>query len=323
MIFNIQDRERIILVGSTLYITHPDCSLHNMRSWHPESAKRLAAIHDRLCNTDLIWCLREINAPQAEEKDLLRCHTADYLNFIKSNIPTDGYFNIDNEETSLNPHTWAAALRAAGSGIIAVDELMQSRAKNAFCSVRPPGHHAESDKSMGFCFFNNAAIAARYAIEKYGLSRIAIVDFDVHHGNGTEQILANDPHVEMFSFFQHPFFPYSGAENVAPNMHNVPLKAYSGRPEIEEAVREVWLPIMEDYQPELIIICAGFDAHREDDMGQMTLVEQDFVWLTKELMAVADRYCQGRVISFLEGGYNLNALARSAVEHVRALAGFC
>jgi acetoin utilization deacetylase AcuC-like enzyme len=200
---------------------------------------------------------------------------------------------------------------------------MQSRAKNAFCSVRPPGHHAEPDKSMGFCFFNNAAVAARYAIDKYGLSRVAIIDFDVHHGNGTEQIFANDPHVKMFSFFQHPFFPYSGAEDVAPNMHNVPLKAYSGRQEIEEAVKTVWLPIMDAYRPELVIICAGFDAHRDDDMGQMTLVEQDFVWLTKELMAVADRHCQGRVISFLEGGYNINALARSAVEHVRALAGFC
>lgn len=294
-----------------------------MRSWHPESAKRLAAIHDRLCATDLIWCLKEMDAPQATEEDILRCHQAGYVDFIKSNTPSEGYFNIDNEETSLNPHTWTAALRAAGSGLLAVDELMQSQAKNAFCSVRPPGHHAESDKSMGFCFFNNAAVAARYAIDKYGLSRVAIIDFDVHHGNGTEQIFANDPHVKMFSFFQHPFFPFSGAEDVASNMHNVPLKAYSGRREIEEAVRTVWLPVMDTYKPELVIICAGFDAHRDDDMGQMMLVEQDFVWLTKELMAVADRHCQGRVISFLEGGYNINALARSAAEHVRALAGFC
>ena len=311
------------MVGGTLYITHPDCSLHNMRSWHPESAKRLAAIHDRLCGTDLIWCLKEMQAPQATEEDILRCHQADYVNFIRANIPSEGYFNIDNEETSLNPHTWTAALRAAGAGILAVDELMQGRAKNAFCSVRPPGHHAESNKSMGFCFINNAAVAARYAIDKYDVSRIAIVDFDVHHGNGTEQIFANDPHVEMFSFFQHPFFPYSGAEEVASNMHNVPLKAYSGRQEIEEAVKTVWLPMMDAFQPELIVICAGFDAHRDDDMGQMMLVEQDFVWLTKELMAVADRHCHGRIISLLEGGYNLNALARSAVEHIRALAGLC
>ena len=309
--------------GSTLYITHPDCSLHNMRNWHPESSKRLAAIHDRLCLTDLIWCLKEMNAPQATEEDILRCHQADYVNFIRANIPSEGYFNIDNEETSLNPHTWSAALRAAGAGILAVDELMQGRAKNAFCSVRPPGHHAESNKSMGFCFINNAAVAARYAIDKYDVSRIAIVDFDVHHGNGTEQIFANDPHVEMFSFFQHPFFPYSGAEEVTSNMHNVPLKAYSGRQEIEEAVKTVWLPMMNAFQPELIVICAGFDAHRDDDMGQMMLVEQDFVWLTKELMAVADRHCHGRIISLLEGGYNLNALARSAVEHIRALAGLC
>ena len=310
-------------MNDTLYITHPDCSLHDMRSWHPESAKRLTAIHDRLCATDLIWCLKAMDAPQATEEDILRCHDAEYMHFIKSNIPAEGYFNIDNEETSLNPHTWKAALRAAGSGILAVDELLNARAKNAFCAVRPPGHHAEPNQSTGFCFFNNAAIAASYAVHKYGLERIAIIDFDVHHGNGTEKICANDPTIKMFSFFQHPFFPYSGTEDVASNMHNVPRKAYSGREEVEAAVNSVWLPIMEAYRPELVIICAGFDAHRDDDMGQMSLLERDFIWLTKQLMAVADRHCQGRVISFLEGGYNLSALARSATEHVRALAGFC
>lgn len=308
------------MVGGTLYITHPDCSLHNMRSWHPESAKRLAAIHDRLCGTDLIWCLKEMQAPQATEEDILRCHQADYVDFIKSNIPSEGYFNIDNEETSLNPHTWAAALRAAGSGILAVDELMQSRAKNAFCSVRPPGHHAEPDKSMGFCFFNNAAVAARYAIDKYGLSRVAIIDFDVHHGNGTENILAGDDRVLMVSFFQHPFYPYSGDKEPASNMLNVPMPAYTKGMEVREMIEMMWLPRLEAFKPEMIFISAGFDAHREDDMGQMGLTENDYTWITEKIKDVARRFSKGRIVSCLEGGYMMSPLARSVEAHLRVLA---
>lgn len=305
----------------TLFITHPTCRLHMMHRWHPESPKRIDAINDRLLASGLSSYLTHMDAPKASVVDLSRVHHVSYIDFIRENTPEEGYFNIDTEETCLNPHTYTAALHAAGSGILAVDQLMSKQSKNAFCCVRPPGHHAEPNRSTGFCFFNNAAVAVAYAIEKYGLRRIAIIDFDVHHGNGTERIFENHPYVRMYSFFQHPLFPHSGTENVAPNMINAPLPAYSGFAEVEKVVNEQWLPNMREYQPEMVIICAGFDAHREDEMGQMTLVEKDFVWLTEQLMAVADEYCEGRVISFLEGGYDLSSLGRSAVEHIKTLAG--
>lgn len=305
----------------TLYITHPTCRLHMMRSWHPESPQRLDAINDRLLASGVAYYVREAEAPKASEEDLLRVHKSDYVAFIRDNIPEGGYFNIDTEETCLNPHTYQAALRAAGSGIYAVDEIMAGHAKNAFCSVRPPGHHAEPDRSTGFCFFNNMCVAASYAIEKYGLERIALIDFDVHHGNGTEKIFENHPNIMMFSFFQHPLFPHSGTENVAQNMVNIPVPAYTRMAVIEELVKEQWLPKMREYNPQLIMISAGFDAHREDDMGQLDLVERDFAWLTQQLMDVADECCEGRIVSFLEGGYELSALGRSAVEHIKTLAG--
>lgn len=304
----------------TLYITHAMCRLHLMHKWHPESPQRLDAIHDRLNATGVFYYLQHLDAPVATEADLRRVHDADYIAFLRDNTPETGYFDIDTEETCMNPHTYQAALHAAGAGLLAVDQIMQGAAKNAFCSVRPPGHHAEPNRSLGFCFFNNAAVAAAYAIEQYGLQRIAIIDFDVHHGNGTEKIFANHPNVRMYSFFQHPLFPFSGTENPASNMRNAPLPAYAGRAAVEQVVNELWLPDMHAYQPELLIICAGFDAHREDDMGQMDLRERDFVWLTEQLMQVAQVHAQGRIISFLEGGYDLSSLARSAVEHIKTLA---
>ncbi len=304
----------------TLFITHPACRLHMMHRWHPESPKRLDAISDRLVASGVSDYVNHMEAPKASVLDLSRVHRVSYIDFIRENTPIEGYFNVDTEETCLNPHTYTAALHAAGSGILAVDQLMAKKAKNAFCSVRPPGHHAEPDRSTGFCFFNNVAIAAAYAIEKYGLKRIAIVDFDVHHGNGTEKIFEDHPFVRMYSFFQHPLFPHSGTENVAKNMLNTPVPAFTGMAQVERIVTEHWLPDMHAYQPELLLISAGFDAHREDEMGQMDLVEKDFVWMTEQLMQVADTYCEGRVISFLEGGYALSALGRSAVEHIKTLA---
>lgn len=305
----------------TLFITHPTCRLHMMRSWHPESPQRLDAINDRMLASGVAYYVKELEAPKATEADLARVHKPDYVFFIRDNIPESGYFNIDSEETCLNPHTYQAALHAAGSGILAVDEIMAGKAKNAFCAVRPPGHHAEPDRATGFCFFNNMCVAASYAIEKYGLERIALIDFDVHHGNGTERIFENHPNIMMFSFFQHPLFPHSGTENVAQNMVNIPVPAYTRMKVIEELVKEQWLPKMRDYKPQLIMISAGFDAHREDDMGQLDLTERDFAWLTQQLMEVADECCEGKVVSFLEGGYELSALGRSAVEHIKTLAG--
>ncbi|WP_028358013.1 histone deacetylase family protein [Brackiella oedipodis] len=304
----------------TLYITHPDCLLHEMQSWHPESPQRLEAINDRLLSSGLHDFLHHAEAPNATEEDLLSCHDADYIASIRDNIPTQGYYLIDSEETSLNPHTWQAALRAAGAGLLAVDEIMAHHYKNAFCAVRPPGHHAEPHKATGFCFFNNMAIAARYAIQQYDLKRIALIDFDVHHGNGTERIFAKDPAIQMYSFFQSPLFPHSGEVSLGKNMHNTAVPAYTRMSRIKEIVEQDWIPGIRQFAPQMIMISAGFDAHREDDMGQLDLLEGDFVWITEQIMQLAETYCDGRIISFLEGGYNLSALARSTVEHIRTLA---
>jgi acetoin utilization deacetylase AcuC-like enzyme len=221
----------------------------------------------------------------------------------------------------MNRHTWTAALRSAGAALAATDAVLAGELDNAFCAVRPPGHHATHSKAMGFCFFNNVALAAKYAVERHGLTRVAVVDFDVHHGNGTEDILAGDERFLMVGFFQHPFYPYSGAEHPAPNMRSIPVPAYSRGMHIRDVFASFCLPALEAFAPQLIVISAGFDAHREDDLGQLGLVESDYTWLTQRIMEVADRHAQGRIVSCLEGGYNLSALSRSVEAHVRALAG--
>jgi acetoin utilization deacetylase AcuC-like enzyme len=220
----------------------------------------------------------------------------------------------------MNPHSWQAALRAAGAAVAATDAVIEGRYDNAFCSVRPPGHHAEPARAMGFCLFNNVAIAARHALQVHGLSRVAIVDFDVHHGNGTEAAFAGDEHVLMCSFFQHPFYPFSGFDNQAPNMVNLPMPARSRGMAVREAIDLMWLTRLDEFKPEMIFVSAGFDAHREDDLGNMGLVEDDYAWITRKVREVAERHAKGRIVSCLEGGYNLSALGRSVVAHVRALA---
>ncbi|AZY50846.1 histone deacetylase family protein [Bordetella avium] len=301
-----------------MYLTHPSCKLHEMGSWHPESPQRLDAISDQLLASGLMPYLGEREVPAATRQDILRVHSAYHLDRLRGLSPEHGYAEID-PDTLMNPHTLEAAYHAAGAGIAAVDALMAGEARTAFCAVRPPGHHAEHSRAMGFCFFNNIAIAASYAMQVHGLTRIAIVDFDVHHGNGTEQAFAGDERVLMCSFFQHPFFPNSGAEHAAANMVNVPMDAYTTGPKVREVVRQQWLPRLEAHAPQLILVSAGFDAHREDDMAQMGLVESDYAWITDQLVAVADRYAQGRIVSTLEGGYSLSALGRSVVAHIRSL----
>jgi acetoin utilization deacetylase AcuC-like enzyme len=220
----------------------------------------------------------------------------------------------------MNVHTWDAALHAAGAAIAATDAVLGGELQNAFCSVRPPGHHACRDKAMGFCFFNNVAIAARHALERHGLKRVAIVDFDVHHGNGTEDIVAGDQRILMVSFFQHPFYPEGGTFSTASNLVNMPLAAYTKGDVVRELINHHWLPRLEAYRPEMIFFSAGFDAHRDDDLGQMGLVENDYAWITQRLKEVAMRHAKGRIVSCLEGGYNLDALARSVEAHIRVLA---
>ena len=304
---------------STAFISHPDSLQHEMGSHHPECPARVQAIEDQLILSRIDAYLTYIDPPLATEEQLALVHTPEHIERIKSNSPTSGYYAIDGD-TTMNPHTWQAALRSAGGAIAAVDAVMNKKAANAFSCLRPPGHHAEPHQAMGFCFFNNVAIAAKYALEHYGLERVAVIDFDVHHGNGTEAAFINEPRVLMCSYFQHPFYPYSEPRTDLPNMVNVPLPAYTAGPAVREVVELGWMPRLREFKPQFIFISAGFDAHREDDMGQMGLVEADYAWITRQLMTVANETAEGRIVSCLEGGYNLSALARSVVAHLKELA---
>ncbi len=307
---------------TTAYITHADCLRHEMGAGHPENPERLRAIDEHMRASGLLEELRCLEAPLAGSEDLSRVHRAAYVDLIFQNAPTEGYVQLD-PDTAMNPYSLAAAQRAAGAGIMAVDEVMSGRAQNAFCAVRPCGHHATRSRSMGFCIFNNIGVAAAHALEVKGLERVAIVDFDVHHGNGTEDMFSAiewRERVLMASFFQHPFYPNSGTVNPAPNMVNVPLAAGSDGAAARKVFEQNWLPALERFKPQMILVSAGFDAHEEDLLGGLALVEADYVWLTRELMAIALRHSQKRIVSMLEGGYNLSALGRSAVAHVATLA---
>ena len=305
---------------STAFISHRDCSLHDMGAMHPETPGRLSAINDHLIAQGLDHYFVFHDAPLASFEQLLRVHSAAHLERLKRNSPSLGVFHLD-PDTAMNPHTWQAALRAAGAGVSAVDMVMRGEVQNAFCSVRPPGHHAERENAMGFCFFNNIAVAAAHAIKAHGLSRVAIVDFDVHHGNGTEDCFRGNDQVLMVSMFQHPFYPYSGTEKPAGNMLNVPMPGGTDGESFRQMVSDQWLPRLREFKPEMLLISAGFDAHYEDDLGGMKLLEKDFMWVTEQLMLVADETAGGRIVSMLEGGYVFSALARSVAAHIKVLAG--
>lgn len=303
----------------TLYITHPDCRLHEMGPWHPECPQRLEAVSEALVVAGIKETLSHVQARPASDADLLRVHAPGYLAQIKACAPRTGYAQLD-PDTVMNRHTLAAARAAAGAGLVAVDHIMSGEARRAFCSVRPPGHHACSDQAMGFCFFNNLAVAVAYTLEKYGIKKIAIIDFDVHHGNGTEEIFSENPNVLMCSFFQQPLFPDVCAVNNGKNMLNIPLPPGATGTEVRAIVTDIWLPRLVAFQPEMLFISAGFDAHKEDELAQLGLVEADFAWITEQLVNLAECTAGGRIVSFLEGGYNLPALGTSALAHVQALA---
>lgn len=300
------------------YLTHPDCRLHEMGSDHPERPKRLEAIEDRLVSTGKDLALQRIEAPEVTREQLLRVHEADYLDWLEHHAPREGHFVIDSD-TSMNPHTLAAARRAAGAVVEAVEQVLHGDTDRAFCAVRPPGHHAEHDRAMGFCFYNNLGTGAAHAIEQHGLERVAIADFDVHHGNGTERLFHGHPNVLMCSSYQHPLFPNWGPEDAAPNAVHVPLPAGADSEAFRTGITEHWLPALDAFRPQLLMIAAGFDGHIEDPLSDLRLIDGDYAWVTRQLVAVAERHTGGRIVSSLEGGYSLDALARSVVRHIDEL----
>jgi len=305
----------------TAYINHVACTKHDMGRAHPESPARLAAIEDHLISSGIAGLLERHDAPAANVSELARVHPLEYIEAIRAASPRAGIVHLD-PDTAMCPHTWDAVLHASGAAVLATDLVVERRASSAFCAVRPPGHHATRTRPMGFCFFNNVAVAAKHALEHHGLERVAIIDFDVHHGNGTEDIFSDDERVVMASIFQHPFYPYSGTENVAPNMANVPLPAGSDGKALRTAVEKIWMPALDDFAPQMVFVSAGFDAHVEDDMAMLRFTEADYAWVTQRIKEVADKYADGRIVSVLEGGYALSALGRSVVTHLKVLGGF-
>lgn len=304
----------------TAYITHPACLKHDMGADHPECPARIQAIEDQLIASGMLPFLDHHQAPRASEAQLARVHERGYIRMIFDQAPSTGLIQLDGD-TAMNPHSLDAALHAAGAAVLGVDLVMSGRAENAFCNIRPPGHHAGRSSSAGFCIFNNVAVAAAHALEQYGLKRVAIADFDVHHGNGTEDIFHNDPRVMLCSTFRHPYYPYCGADSGNEHIINVPLPAGTAGEGFRAAVTEQWLPALERFQPEMLLVSAGFDAHREDDMGGFGLKEADYIWVSEKIKEIAVRHAAGRIVSVLEGGYALHALGRSAVAHIRVLSG--
>ncbi len=302
------------------YITHPSCLKHHMGEHHPERPERMHAIENQLKASGLLAMLTHYQATKASTPQLARVHTEAYIEQIFSQSPTSGMVSLDGD-TAMNPYSLEAALYAAGAAVMGVDLVMTGKVRNAFCNTRPPGHHAGRARAAGFCIFNNVAIAAAHAMERYGLERVAIADFDVHHGDGTENIFHDDPRVMLCSTFRHPYYPNSGADSGNHHMINTPLAAGSTGKAFRTAVTEQWLPALTRFQPQLILISAGFDAHHEDKIGGLQWHEEDYFWVTEELKKVAKQHADNRIVSALEGGYALKALGRSVETHIRSLSG--
>ena len=301
---------------TTALISHDDCLDHVTPSGHPEQVARLDAVLGALADMDLL----RVKAPLAAEDDLLRAHPKSHIDAIRTAAPTQGWRSLD-ADTHMSAGTLTAAYRAAGGVVRAVDVVMGGEAVNAFAAVRPPGHHAERQTAMGFCFFGNVVIGAKHALDHHGLDRVAIVDFDVHHGNGTQDLVEDDPRILFCSTHQSPLFPGTGAahEVGVDNVLNVPLPDGTGSKGFRDVMERVVLPRVDAFSPQLLIISAGFDAHEADPLAGMNLTTEDFGWVTEKLCDLADKHCAGRVVSSLEGGYDLAALGASAAAHVTVL----
>ncbi|MBX3640873.1 MAG: histone deacetylase family protein [Nitrosomonas sp.] len=300
------------------YISHSECLEHSMGPYHPECPQRITVIQEALEAAGIFTKLQYYDAPLVCDRQLNRIHPPEYIAAIRSTAPQSGLRFLD-PDTAMNPYTLNAALRAAGAVVRAVDLIMAYEANSVFCAVRPPGHHAESSRAMGFCIFNNVAVGVAHALEQHGLKRAAILDFDVHHGNGTEAIFGNNPQVLLCSTFQHPFYPRCGTDQRYRNCINVPLAAGSDGTVFRKAVMDYWFPAVDHFQPEIIFISAGFDAHREDDMANLKFDDADYVWITQQIKLWAEKHAQGRIVSVLEGGYSLKALGRCVAQHIGVL----
>lgn len=308
--------------GRTLWISSPYCRTAFAGQNHPEHPDRLLVIEQALRKSSIWARLQKADAPKVTDIQLARVHSHRYLSYLENLVPEkEGSCIKVDEDTYLGSKTLMSAHYAAGAVVKAVDMVMRKDAKNAFCAVRPPGHHASVDKASGFCFINNVAVGVMHAIAEYRLKRIAIIDFDLHHGDGTEDIFQNDPQVMLLSSFEHPLYPFKGTDYQGsnPNVFNFPLSAGEGSAVFRHLVRSQWLPKLASFKPQMIFLSAGFDAHSGEDIGHLCLEDADFAWLTRKVVLIAERHAHGRIVSVLEGGYNLLSLSRSAKAHIAAL----
>jgi acetoin utilization deacetylase AcuC-like enzyme len=302
----------------TAFISHPDTLLHVMDGSHPESPARITAIKNAVLASDLKQKLQFYDAPTASKTQLERVHSPDYVAHIHNIAPKAGLVRLDGD-TAMGPMSLSAALHASGALILATDLVMSGKVDNAFCCVRPPGHHAGRANSAGFCIFNHVAVGVAHAMSQYAIKRVAIIDFDVHHGDGTEDIFKNNPNVMLCSTFQHPFYPHSGADTRSKNMVNVPMSARANGSDFKKVFETEFRPALEAFKPEIIFISAGFDAHLNDPLADLALIEEDYVWMTEFIKEIAKKYAKNRIISSLEGGYHLPSLAQSAWAHIETL----
>ena len=302
----------------TALISHPDCLLHDMGHSLPEIPERLRVIENELVRSGLYNDMQKYIAPKATREQLARVHQSDYIDYIFMSAPNQGTIPLD-PDTWMNPHSLSAALHAAGAAILGVDLVMSGDVSAAYCNVRPPGHHAERKTAMGFCLFNNVAVGVAHALHQHNLARVAIIDFDAHHGNGIEDIFKNNENVLYCSSFEHPFYPYSGADTKNPHIINIPLTAGSDGKVLRQKAEEFWFQAIEQFKPEMIFFSAGFDANDKDYMSDLLFSIEDYAWITKEIMKIARSVCHGRVVSALEGGYALETLGHCVAAHVREL----
>lgn len=302
----------------TAFISHPDTLLHIMDGNHPESPARITAIKNTLIAKNIYAKLKVYLAPEATDFQLQRVHDSTYIQKIRALSPKAGLVRLD-ADTAMGPMSLSATLHASGAAVLATDLVMQNKVDNAFCCVRPPGHHAGKANSAGFCIFNHIAVGAAHAMATYGIKRVAIIDFDVHHGDGTEDIFKQNPHVMLCSIFQHPFYPHRGHDSRTATMINVPLAAQSGSKALKHVFMHDFLPALHAFKPEIIYISAGFDAHIDDPLADLRFSVQDYIWMTEIIKKVAKQHAQSRIISLLEGGYHLESLAECAYAHIETL----